>query len=551
MLSNSARRDDATNCQLILPAVETREQPGEALDPGATRGRMLRLALAGVLSLGFLSRFQFRLEVVRGVDVYYHLAVAREMLASGPLQSFPWTPYSLFAEHFADKEFLFHVLLMPLAGLDVVSAGQLGALLAQVAVVAVFAAILWQWRAPLAPALLLGLCAIGPPLAVRLSMCRPHTWTLAFSLLVLALLAARRPRLGALFVCACLHGLFHSGGWLSVAFAGLFAATALLGLEGRKPHLDWKPVAATAAGWLLGQLLHPNFPANFEVLWLQNVVVPLTAGSAGGSALSAALGAELMPSSGAVVLANLPALALLTATGLALIYRPALRDRRSLTAWLAAAIFTALAVFVMRRMWELAGPLSLLCAAALLARATTQFETSRLRSRGLQLGLAAVILLGATNTQHHASLWITDTEPPVAMSRWLNRNAEAGDFVYSAQWGDSAPLLWFAPKLRSLVALDPTFLYAQDPDRFLAYAATVTGDDPDPIGTILDRFEARWLTIWRVPVFDSLSEAAAGDSRSTLVFQDPDYLVYELSGGEAGGEAGGGTPAGTKPRPAN
>ena len=53
--------------------------------------------------MGFLSHFQLRLEVVRGVDVYYHLAVAREMLESGPLQSFPWTPYSLFAERFADK----------------------------------------------------------------------------------------------------------------------------------------------------------------------------------------------------------------------------------------------------------------------------------------------------------------------------------------------------------------------------------------------------------------------------------------------------------------
>jgi hypothetical protein len=510
---------------------------------------MLQLALAGVLSVGFLSRFQFRLEVVRGVDVYYHLAVAREMLAAGPLQSFPWTPYSLFAEQFADKEFLFHVLLMPLAGLDVVSAGQLGALLAQVAVVAVFAAILWQWRTPLAPALLLGLCAIGPALAVRLSMCRPHTWTIAFSLLVLALLSARRPRPFALFVCACLHGLTHSGGWLSVAFAGLFAATALFGLEGRKRQLDWKPVAATAAGWLLGQLLHPNFPANFEILWLQNVVVPLTAGSAGGTALSAALGAELMPSSGAVVLANLPALALLAATGLALVTRPALRERRTLTAWLAAVIFTLLAVFVMRRMWELAGPLSLLCAAAILARAATRQGTSRLHSRGLQLGLAAALLLGAVNTQHHASLWITDTEPPVAMSRWLNRNADAGDFVYSAQWGDSAPLLWFAPKLRSLVALDPTFLYARDPEIFLAYAATVTGDDPDPIGTILDLFEARWLTIWRVPPFDSLSQAAATDPRSSLVFQDPDYFVFELSPAGADDEAGGATPAATEPGP--
>ena len=520
--------------------METPEQPAQDEDRATRRRRALQLSLASVVTLGFLSRFQFGLEVVRGADVYYHLAVAREMLVSGPLERFPWTPYSLFAERFADKEFLFHVLLIPLSGLDIVSAGQLGALLGQVAVVAVFALILWQWRTPLAPGILLGLCAIGPPLAVRLSMCRPHTWTLAFSLLVLALLTARRRHLGALFLCAALHGLFHSGGWLSVGFAGVFAGTALLGLQGQTRRLDWQPLAATATGWGLGQLLHPNFPANLEVLWLQNVIVPLSASGAGSSALSAALGGELMPSSASIVLTNLPALALLGVLGAALSLRPALRDRRTITIGIAALIFTLLAVFVMRRMWELAGPLSLLWAAAVMGRAveTDLFEWASKRRLHAALGVA--ILLGTLNTQHHANLWITDLQPPVAMSKWLNLHAEEGDLVYTAQWGDSAPLLWFAPKLRSLVALDPTFLYAHDPERFLAYAATITGEDPDPVGTILTRFQARYVTIWRVPVFDSLSTAAASDPRSTLVFEDPDYLVFELD--EASAEPGGGVP---------
>jgi len=531
--------------------VETPEQPPRNEGRDTRRRQALQLALASVVSLGFLSRFQFGLEVVRGADVYYHLAVAREMLASGPLERFPWTPYSLFAERFADKEFLFHVLLMPLSGLDIVSAGQLGALLGQLAVVAVFALILWQWRTPLAPGILLALCAIGPPLAVRLSMCRPHTWTLAFSLAVLALLTARRRRLSALFVCAALHGLFHSGGWLSVGFAAVFAGTALLGLQSRARRLDWQPLAATAAGWGLGQLLHPNFPTNFEVLWLQNVVVPLSAGGAGSTALSAALGAELMPSSGSVVLANLPALVLLGAVSLAVVLRPALRDRRTITIGVAALIFTLLAVFVMRRMWELAGPLTLLWAAATVSSAAQTGELKWAARRRVHAALGLAVLLGALNTQHHADLWITEREPPVAMSKWLNRHAAEGDLVYTAQWGDSAPLLWFAPKLRSLVALDPTFLYAHDPERFLAYAATITGEDPEPIGTILTRFQARYLAIWRVPVFDSLSAAAVADPRSTLVFEGPDYLVFELAQASAETGAGAVPPFPTAPAPAD
>ena len=93
---------------------------------------------------------------------------------------------------------------------------------------------------------------------------------------------------------------------------------------------------------------------------------------------------------------------------------------------------------------------------------------------------------------------------------------------------------------------DPTFLYAHDPDRFLAYAATITGDDPNPITTILEQFQARYLTIWRVPVFDFLSQAAQTDPRSTLVFQDADYLVFELKAVAAGG-GGDASPQGTAP----
>lgn len=509
--------------------MSTPEQPTTADEKAEEPKSRLILLLSSVVTVAFLSHFQFRLEVVRGADVYYHLAVAREMLASGPLQSFPWTPYSLFAERFADKEFLFHVLLMPLASLDIVSAGQLGALFGQVAVVGALATILWRWRTPLAPLVVLGLCAIGPPLPVRLSMCRPHTFTLAFSLIVLGLLCSRRPRLLALFLCAGLHGLFHSGGWLSVAFAGLYGLSALLALDGQKRRLDWQPIAATAAGWLAGQLLHPNAPANFEVLWLQNVVVPLGASSAGSTALSAALGGELMPSSAAVVLSNLPTLALLSGVSFLLISKTEYRGRRTVTTWLSALVFTVIAIFFMRRMWELAGPLTLLAAAALLTRSSSPGRLYGPRRRLIVLALSTVLLLGSANSYHFAGQWITDKGAPVAMSKWLAREASPGDLIYSAQWGDSAPLMWFAPELRSLVALDPTFLYVKDPELFLAYAATITGDDLDPIGTITTLFKARYLTIWKLPVFSWLSEMAHVDERATKVYEDRHYQVFEIN----------------------
>ena len=51
-------------------------------------------------------------------DTGYHLAVARLTREHGVLHAFPWTPFSWMADHYADKELLFHFLLVPVASLD-------------------------------------------------------------------------------------------------------------------------------------------------------------------------------------------------------------------------------------------------------------------------------------------------------------------------------------------------------------------------------------------------------------------------------------------------
>ena len=49
-----------------------------------------------------------------------------------------------------------------------------------------------------------------------------------------------------------------------------------------------------------------------------------------------------------------------------------------------------------------------------------------------------------------------------------------GERVFTAQWGDSAPLFYFAPQLESLVVLDPTFFLAKDPELFETYVTSAS-----------------------------------------------------------------------------
>jgi hypothetical protein len=60
-----------------------------------------------------------------GDDIAYHFCVGQLIRKYGILHDFPWTPFSWQFDHSADKEFLFHLLFVPLGGLGFLTAARL------------------------------------------------------------------------------------------------------------------------------------------------------------------------------------------------------------------------------------------------------------------------------------------------------------------------------------------------------------------------------------------------------------------------------------------
>ncbi len=145
---------------------------------------------------------------------------------------------------------------------------------------------------------------------------------------------------------------------------------------------------------------------------------------------------------------------------------------------------------------------------------------------------APAILLGALWTAGTLSaLGFGRVSPPLAMARFLAASGKAGERVFTAQWADSAPLLYFAPQLQSLVALDPTFFYLHDARLFAEYVDIVDGRASDPAQAIRQRFGARWVTIWRMPVYQRLAIQLRDSPGVKIVFNDRDYVVMDLGPG--------------------
>jgi hypothetical protein len=504
------------------PAPAAVEAPGRI--PPAVK---LGLASAAVVLLFFALRFAH--PQPWSYDEYYHLGLAREMLTSGlRIASFRWTPFSITYDHFADGGPLFHLLLLPFARLPLETAGLLGVLLGQVFFVCSFAAALWIVRAPRPWWFVLGLAGLGTLFAQRMEMCRPHVWLIGFTVLIAALLVARRWK--ALFVVATLFSLTHAGAWIAIPLALLWSLSGLAvsddPVEPGIPRLPWQPVAAAAGGGLLGQLLNPDLPENFRLFAITNFVIPFQATAAGDAALHSQLGTELAPPGLPLLLEQWPAFVAPVLLALALLFRPQVRTRATLTVGLTSLAFLFAGSFAIRRFFELGAPLALF-ALALVAR---EWQTRKLPSPfpGWERLLAGIlIVLGSLWTFIALRANVQDASAPLGMAAWLGEHGTKGERVFTAQWGDSAPLFYFAPQLQSLVALDPTAFYLKDPRLFDTYVNVVSGQDPDPARTIRERFGARWVTI-PPALYPRLLARISHSPGAQALYADANYLVVDL-----------------------
>jgi hypothetical protein len=474
--------------------------------------------------LAFFAVLRIGVELPWGYDDYYHLGLARELGHQFPLRAFPWTPFSVLAEHYADKEILFHILLLPIAGLPLNAAALIGALLGQAFLIGCVAWFLRSQRIPNAAAWLLLLAVLGPFFILRTEQVRPHVWMLGFCALVLGLLFRNaRPWVLAL-VCA-LFGLTHTAGWVAIPFAIAWCLAGWFFPTSAERQIRFVPILAAAGGWLLGQLVHPNLPNNFWLLWTQNVVVPLASAGAETRSLKEALGLELQAPTFTWLLEQWPAFLAPILAVVQLVRRPASRTPAALTATALSVAFLLAGSLLLLRLVEVGAVLGILAAAL----AAGNFP------RRFRVPVAAVLVLAAAWTVWQVRAFgRVDLRPlgnarPLAMARFLGEHGRTDDLVFTAQWADSAPLFYAAPKLKSLVALDPTFFYAKDAQLFDRYWAIAHGRSGDPVGEIGRRFKARYVTIWKAPGFKPLALQLRRDSRAWLVFEDMGYEVWEIA----------------------
>lgn len=414
-------------------------------------------------------------------DAFFHARLAQLLPERGLDRHFPWMRFTAWRDHFADKDFLYHLALAAFCrdALEPLPGAKVATLLLALGALAAFHLVLLRLRVPW-PLLWTAMLVSGGGLFLsRLILPRSHLASiLLMQLLTLALLE-RRSR-----ACLALGALYA---WTySVPLVALVpAATIALGWRTTGPvRRLLRPFLATAAGVAVGLVIHPYVPDNLPTLW-----VHLRAALASATGGPVQLGAELEPLSALRVLAQAPGA--LLALGAAIGGAVWLAFRRPATggpsaqamAMLATAATWFAAMLLAQRAAEYAVPAAVM-AAALVARDLRDRERGAAsspagRPRSLAALAAAVVLLGVGHDlsvkQVRRLVFANPPFPSEATWRrnryfdgaaaWMRANLPAGSTIVNLWWDDFPELFYSAPEMSYVVGLDPTFLREFDPRR--------------------------------------------------------------------------------------
>lgn len=495
------------------------------MDHDRGRGGLKQTLLWGAGLLPFnllvLSLHIFSHQKLASVDGMYHLRMARLYLERGLFTDFPWMQHAFTRDFWADHHLLYHLLLIPLAGADLVEAQRwAGALWGALALTACSVYLLrhgvgriWAF----APLLLLS----SDHFLFRLMMARSMALALILIIVTLHLLETRR-KLPLLLASFLFIWSYHAALIVLPLAAAVMLARRIV--DGK---WEYSPLLYGGAGLLLGLTLNPFFPDSWSFFFFHTLPLAQLAAGGGGGVPAEYLPGVMewtAPGAGQWLLAVAPTLLAGVAVPLAC-WRG--RGRWPAGLWLLWGTgLAALASSLMAvRALEYAVPLSYLAAARMLWLTPPAWSPG-LRRVAAAAALALALGFGAA---YHLDLrddFTVDPRPVQGAAGWLEANTPAGSTIFHADYTLWAYLFMHNTHNRYIVGLSPLWMYNWDPARWLIYSGVARGRGRDPAATIRHYFGCRHAVV--LPWDRGLLRALSASPRAVRVYSDRHAKVYRI-----------------------
>ncbi len=450
-----------------------------------TRSGTLWLALAVLLPVLIFSAVRIgftKHHHETSEDVFWHIAAARRTLPQMTAKNFPMT-VSVWRDHYADKELLFHGLLKVYVGLKAALHSPLeppfhaASIFFALLLFAAFAVAARKLGMP-PPAVCVSallLAGLTPTFTYRVFMLRPHVFSMALMLFAYAILMngpeKRRTAL-MIFGMGFLYAWSYSSPHLLIVSAAAFGIVKFRECRFRA----FASALAAVLGIAAGYTLHPQFPNTFLVWKVQALDALLAPISAGPVELPWAK--ELSTPSLSWILLGIPLYILLYLS--LQIYIRAKEKKIALpegvSALMLLACFWTLAMITLSlRPIEYAAPAVCLCFGALYPLAAEHRLLSVYSAREPRTVLLTLLLLSfGIFTWYNCidTLRTYTREEPFRLAKALKRFVPPGKRVVNINWSDFPVLVFTAPEYEYTWGIEPMFSYAANPklSKFLARA---------------------------------------------------------------------------------
>ncbi|HUP45054.1 MAG TPA: hypothetical protein VM779_06035 [Thermoanaerobaculia bacterium] len=462
-----------------------------------------QLTLLWICSAVLFGSFFLRVPVLWDLDSYYHLAVARHYVEHGVAAPVPWLRYSLLSRG-ADKEWLFHLLLMPFAALpDPAVGGRIALALLNATIATAIAAIAGRAVGAAALVLPLWLWIAAPPFFARVIRLRPEMLALLLILCAIPAAAKGRYRLLALlaFAFAAGYTAFH----VFVALVVLWAAWRWYVTR----RIDWRLIAAALGGTAAGLLFRPHPIENLRLWYVQNVQFFQNIGRLD-------VGPEIHPPPWPQTLISssvwIVTLLIVGVLAFRARERAAGRDRDLLPF---TAISAAVFVILFLRMGRMATYVyPLLTLTVLLA----SWQRVRARTAAIVFAAGAVVALPLTVDRGVRDVVLHLSTAVSELDWWSFGRAVPPGAKVAARWADAEAYVFWAPQGRYLNALDPLFMALPYPREYEAQRRLFSGRDPDIPLTLRRVLDSDYLALDWTLTTPQLVDRLTGDPRLEVVY---------------------------------
>lgn len=495
--------------------------------------------LVGVICFFILWEAQFSFSYFYGNDSYYHTRYAQIFTQRGISKTFPWTQFSIWKDHFSDKDFLFHLYLLPFCsnGGNLIKKGKIAALILACSVFAVFFIVAFRNRLITPYIWPLLLLISGPSFQHRLLSVRPQFFgVLICMLFVDSFLNDRRK---SVFLYSLLWPLLHSSYFLVPVLGGIILLSSL----DRKKGIRLFTYSIVGMG--LGVVLNPYFPNNLYFSWVQGVLV-LRNSSGLQSSMPKILGGEFLPFpltelllfSTVTVVAFLIGLA-----GFLTVRLLGWKMDDKVKSYLLISSFFFISTLIWRRFIEYWIPFATLFAAFFLSQLLEKEKVKQFFKKGILMKLVAGIflllavgLLMIQRIELEEHIKALKTERPFIVlptfksgAAWIKQNIEPGQTVFHPSWNEFSQLYHYDPSHFYIVGLDPSFFYYYDKDLFDLWYRISLGDVSDVYESVRYKFNSKVIFLPKYNNTLKLYDRIQQDGRILKKYEDPYCCIFQLS----------------------